>query len=185
MTARMEGPAFQAWVAVTAQRAGWGSSAMRLVLQIPSGRTVALPAPVRTAGPATRCQEPAAVPRVSVEPTVRMAAPRASTANIAVRNATVLTGADATASMGPASVTQDSTAASAILPALPGPLAPAVLRIAAVSSHTHSPVTQRMAAAPASLAFRASAARKCVSQTSLGQAADTIAPAHRVWPATL
>lgn len=36
-------------------------------------------------------------------------------ANIAVRNATVLTGADATASMGPASVTQDSTAASAIL----------------------------------------------------------------------
>lgn len=36
-------------------------------------------------------------------------------ANIAVRNVTVLTGADATASMGPASVTQDSTAASAIL----------------------------------------------------------------------
>lgn len=36
-------------------------------------------------------------------------------ANIAVRNVTVLTGANATASMGPASVTQDSTAASAIL----------------------------------------------------------------------
>ena len=45
---------------------------LQLVLQTPSGRTVALSAPVRMVASATLCQEPAAVPRVSVEPTVRM-----------------------------------------------------------------------------------------------------------------
>lgn len=43
------------------------------------------------------------------------AAPRASMANTVVRNAIVLTGAGATASMGPASVTQGSMAVSATL----------------------------------------------------------------------
>lgn len=185
MTAGMGEPASRAWMAVTAQRAGPGSSAMRLVLQTLLGRTVALPASVRMVGPVTRCQEPAAVPQVSVEPTVRMAAPRASTANTVVRNATVLTGAGATASMGPASVTQGSMAVSATLLALPGPLDRAVLRTAFVSSHTQDLVTRRMAAAPARLASRASAARPSASQASLDQAAETVAPAGQVWPVTL
>lgn len=46
-------------------------------------------------------------------PCLSQAAPRASTASSATRSATVLTVAGATASMGPASVIQGSTAASA------------------------------------------------------------------------
>lgn len=170
---------------MTAQRAGPGSSAMRLVLQTPLGRIVALPAPVRMVGPVTQCQEPAAVLQASVEPTVRMAAPRASTANIAVRSASVLTGAGATVSMGPASVTQGSMVASATLPVLPGPSGQAVLRTAFVSSHTQGLATRRTVAAPARPASRVSTARQSVSQASLDQAADTVAPASQVWPVTL
>lgn len=185
MTAGMGGPASRAWTAATAQRAGPASSAMRLVLQTPLGRTVALPASVRMVGPVTQYQEPAAVPQASVEPTVRMAVPRASTANIVVRNATVLTAAGATASMGPASVTQGSMAVSVTLPALPGPSGRAVRRTAFVSSHTQDLVTRRMAAAPARPASRASAARRSASQASLDQAADSVASAGRVSPVTL
>lgn len=78
-----------------------------------------LPAPVLGPGSLsilprgrTTCGRLAAT-KVLKEPRCSQAAPRATMASSVARNATVPTGAGATASTGPASVTRGSTAASA------------------------------------------------------------------------